>query len=88
LSIKRIWPEFKNLDYVADYFPDYTDSQLPERDFFYNVLSTLFPDKMKDLIAAARSNRASSNDPDKDELIEIDPVLKDNIISILSMPSK
>jgi hypothetical protein len=88
LAIKEIWPKFKSKEFITDYFPNYSDSQYPDRDFFYAVLCTIFPSETKELISEARSRRASQNDPDQGELVEIDPEVKANIMSVLNYPSK
>jgi mevalonate kinase len=80
-------PNFKDLPYFAKYFPDFTDKQLPEREYFFNVIATLFPGETKELISEARNRRSSQSEENKEELVEIDPELKKHVLSLLTHPS-
>ena len=70
------------------FFPNYTESQLPDRDFMFSIVSTLYPNSLKELIDKAREKRSLGKNVDQDELIEIDPDILEAIMSTLSMKSK
>lgn len=53
------------------YFPDYTDSEVPERDFFFGVLAGIRGEELKSLIDEAMARRQSSGEQEEDKLIEI-----------------
>ena len=70
--------------YLA-YFPDYLESQLPDHDYMFSIISTVYPKTLKEIISTARYNRAIVNEADDDELIEIDPNIKSLIINVLEL---
>ena len=70
------------------FFPNYTESQLPDRDFMFSIVSTLYQNSLKELIDKAREKRSVGKDVDQDELIEIDPDILEAIMPTLSMKSK
>jgi hypothetical protein len=78
----------KDTEHITQYFPDYRNDQLPEKKYFWDVLSTIFPREVAEIVAEARGKRASQNDPDADELIKIDPGLKNDIMDVLNHRSK
>ena len=50
LNVKDIWELVKEVDELLQYFPDYPDGQLPERDFLFTILSTVRPEGLKQII--------------------------------------
>ena len=38
LSVAKIWPLIKEIDYLLQYFPDYLPKQIPDRDHMFTVL--------------------------------------------------
>jgi hypothetical protein len=61
LAVKVMYPTVINqLPEIIDYLPDpqgKTDKRLPDRDFFYKVLYTLYPEQTEDLIGHAANQR-------------------------------
>ena len=61
LSVKNLYREAILLANVADYLPDPTGTEenlrLPERDFFWKILSALHPDQVEDWIKEAANLR-------------------------------
>ena len=88
LGVKHVWPLVKENNDLLDYFPDYTQSQQPEKEFMYAVLSTLKPDEIRTLVASSVINRAPIEQDDKADLIEVTYELKDSITGLYSMKSK
>ena len=38
ISVKNLWEVFKNKDDFIKYFPDYSETQQPERRYLINIL--------------------------------------------------
>ena len=48
LAVKHIWPQFAKDDTLAKYFPDaFAKDKGPSREYFFNVLNTIYPDYLK-----------------------------------------
>ena len=73
---------------LLGYFSDMKEGQTQERDFLFNVLSTLRTKEMRDLVQSARKNRSIPNKSDKEDLIEVHPDIKTKILGMLPMKSK
>ena len=87
LSTRQIWTYVKGCQGLMIYFPDYTESQLPDREFMFAIISTVYPKSLRELVEKAREKRSLKEDADKDELIEIDPEVLNRIMSVLTMKS-
>ena len=57
LSVKNLWSQWKTNQCIKQYIPDYPEKYLPERDFFFGVVGTLYPDEMGNLVKKAFKNR-------------------------------
>ena len=88
LSVKKLWEHFKNNKTVMEYMPDYAPEELPERDFFFNVLSTLYPKEVQLLVEASYKARQLHFKKMKDEMIELTPEIKKLIESTVTYKSK
>ena len=51
LAVKSVYPELKGIMLLMRYSRNYPDHILPERSFMYAILSTLYPNNTKNLIA-------------------------------------
>ena len=87
-AAKNVWPLIKENPDLLDYFPDFKDTQLPEKEFLYGILCSLNPDVVRELVATGVKNRSPLKQEDKSELIEVTKNLKDSILSLYSMKSK
>ena len=85
---KNVWPLIKVSEELLAYFPDYKQTQQPEREFLYSVLCTLMPNAVRELIANWVEKRSPATEEDKGDLIEITHDLKDSILAMFSMKSK
>ena len=48
LSVRNIYPMFKKDPEFAKYFPDkYPKDKGPPREYFFNILATLYPEYLK-----------------------------------------
>lgn len=88
LSVSKLWSYAKNCDDLAAYFPDLDENKLPERNFMIGILSTLRNKEMRELIKESRKNRSVSNNPDQNELIEMTPLTRDEIMGVFPQKSK
>ena len=61
----------KTKEEFTRYMPDYLDNDLPEHEFFFGVLSTLYTDQVVDMVKTAYWIRNKEHEKPEDELIEI-----------------
>ena len=59
LVVKNVYPQVIKFDGLANYLPDVqgNDKRLPEREFFWKVLYSLFPENVDDFIKEASDSR-------------------------------
>ena len=58
LSVRSLWPEMKKDPLFLSYFPSkYPKDKGPPRDYFFNILHTLYPDYLGQLMANANKAR-------------------------------
>ena len=50
LNVKMLWDKLRHKPIVRRYFPNYSNKGHPSRDYFFNVLNTIFPNSIKRLI--------------------------------------
>ena len=51
LSIKALWPQVAGDEVISKYFPDqYAVGKGPGRDYLFNVINTIQPDFLKQMI--------------------------------------
>ena len=41
-SVKDLWKEVKNDHYIKTYFPDYPKNVLPDAEYFYSIINTIY----------------------------------------------
>ena len=88
LSIKNIWSSFTQNITVKQYIPDYKVGQYPEKDFFFGILSTLYPHQIEDLLNSAYKARKIHYNRHETELIELTPDIRQAIKSAIVYDSK
>ena len=58
LSVLSMFPKFKQDPRVMKYIPDrLPKGRLPDREYFYNILNTIYPEYTQELIREAGKNR-------------------------------
>ena len=58
LSVKRLWDDLKNDKQFNIYFQDeYPNGRYPAREYFFNILNTVYPDYMKQIMDHANKER-------------------------------
>ena len=61
LSVKALWPSLSKDRKFMAYFPDnYGDAKTPSREYFMNVLNTIYPDYMNKIMLHADKQRYSA----------------------------
>ena len=78
----------KNDDYISKFMPDYPKGQLPEKEFFYRVVCSIYPQQMFNMIYAAQRKRAVTAEDNRYNKIELTPEIADEIDKIVLLPSK
>ena len=65
LSVKAIWPQFKKDEAMAKYFPDkFPIGKGPPREYFFNVLNTVHPDYLEQVMDHANKQRMTAEGAD------------------------
>ena len=88
LSINKLWSHFKSNSTLMKYMPEYASKQLPEKEFFFNVLNTLYPVEVEKMVDAAYKARKTHYKRNEDELIELSSEMKQAIQSAIVYKSK
>ena len=58
LSVRHLWPEMKKDAHFLSFFPSkYPKDKGPPRDYFFNVLHTLYPEYLQQLMSNANKAR-------------------------------
>ena len=58
LSVRRLWPEFKKDAEFMKYFPSkYPKDKGPPRDYFFNILNTIHPEYLGQIMHHANVQR-------------------------------
>ena len=61
LSVKALYPQFKKDPIFMSYFPDkYPVGKAPPRDYFFNILNTLHPEYLQQIMNHANEQRMSA----------------------------
>ena len=61
LSVRRLWPEMKKDAEFLSFFPTkFPKDKGPPRDYFFNVLNTLYPEYLSRLMAHANEARMAA----------------------------
>ena len=61
LSVKNIWDSLKkDKDFMIYFADDYPKDRYPCRDYFFNILNTIYPNYLKQIMDHAANQRYSS----------------------------
>ena len=88
LSVKNIWPLVKAANDLCEYFPDYSDKQVPDRDFMFSILWTFRYDVIEKMVEDARKNRALASNENEGQFVYIQKDLFNEIANVLAQKSK
>ena len=65
LSVKNLWPQFMKDKAFVRYFPDkFADGKGPARKYFFDVLNTLYPEYLAQIMAHANEVRWTTKGPE------------------------
>ena len=78
----------KDVSKINIYFPDYTDDELPERDYLIAIISTVNTEATQEIIAEAREQRWIQTQDNLDNLVKITTEFKEEIRQINPQRSK
>ena len=70
------------------FMPENASKQLPEKEFFFNVLNTLYPVDVEKMVDAAYKAKKTHYKRNEDELIELSSEMKQAIQSVIVYKSK
>ena len=80
LGVRRVWPVVKADANVARHLPDMTsEGALPEREFFWDVLATLCPDFVREIVRKANTDRNVAEGRDEAQTIVCHPDFADEL---------
>ena len=61
LAVKNVWPQFAEDADMKKYFPDvFPEGKGPPREYFYNILNTVHPDFLKQIMQHANKQRMTT----------------------------
>ena len=86
--MKMVYPKLKTNSFLSQYLPDCEGSNYPDKDYFYTVLATTYPEETEDLIKQARSNRAITSAHNEKQMVEIQSDIKNEIMAVLTQKCK
>ena len=77
----------KEVDELTQYSPDFDEGIMPERDYLWTIISSIMPDKTKELVQNPRKKRGVSHE-NSSELVKLTEEIKDEIFSVIRQKSK
>lgn len=83
LSVGKLYNHFKSNKTIMKYMPDYSEKELPEKEFFFGVLATLYPVESRKIIDAAYKARNTHYQKNQADLIELTKEAKDELESVV-----
>ena len=84
LSVKSIYPMFKKDAQMMKYFPDiYPKGKGPPRDYFFNILNTIHPDYLQQIMGhAAKQRMTAEGEAQQKEVIKISEYWTEQLASM------
>ena len=68
LSVRRLWPQMQEDKKFMLYFPSsFPKDKGPSREYFFNILATLYPDYLKEIMSHASTQRMAADGVDAQE---------------------
>ena len=58
LSSKRIWRELGNDPIISQYFPAYSKSRAPNKQYLLNIVNTIRPDSISKIVQTLKNKRS------------------------------
>ena len=85
LSLKEVWRHILDVNGLKIYFSDYKEGELPERDFKFVVVCTVYSKSLRKQIETLRKKRSIKSNEENDDAIEICEEIKQKIMSIVGL---
>ena len=82
-----MWGYIKEINELVQYFPDYCEGELSERDYLWTIISSEMPKETKQLIENAGEKRRI-NKRENSELVVLTSELKNEIFGVKAQKSK
>ena len=73
----------KEEEELMNYFPDYEQKQLTDREFMFSIIGTLRFDELKAMVEGARKNGALNEEKNDDNFVYIEKELYNEISGVL-----
>ena len=87
-SVKKMFAELKTNETISAYLPDYIEGILPDQEFFHQLIWSLYPAEMYEMIDQSQKKRAINSDDKINDMIELDPEIAKEIMSVIKLPCK
>ena len=87
-SVRKMFVELKTDEAISSYLPDYLEGILPDQEFFHQLVWSLYPSQMYDLIDQSQKKRAIDVDDKQNEVVELDPEIAKEIMNVTQLPGK
>ena len=88
IAIEKIWPMIKDVQDLMVYFPDYKDNQMPDRNYMFQILTTMRYEQVSNMLMNARKNRALQEKVDDNELVFVNKEMMKEIESRMAQKCK
>ena len=90
LSVRKLYPQFKSDKQFTSYFPDtYPKDKGPPRQYFFDVLNTVYPDYLRQIMTHANNERmAADTDQNRTSSIAISQFWEEELKSMPYLSSK
>ena len=88
LSVKNLWPEFKQNELICKYIPDYDSPTIPEREFLLNIVNNVYPESINKILVKFYESRNLAAKNEYKDLIVLTPDIKKKIEAWITYKSK
>ena len=78
----------KDVDEINWYFTDFSENELPERDYLVTIISTINPEATKEIISQAQEKRSIKDNKEKDNLVKVSEEMHHELSQMKMMKSK
>ena len=83
-SIINIWPLVKDNDDLLEYFPDYSDKQVQDREFMFSILRSFRFNVIQKMGDDARKSRALESNENENQFVFIQKGIFNEISNVLA----
>ena len=87
-TVKNMYEKLKDDKYIAMYIPEYPKGQLPEKEFLLNIVLSIYPQQMYELVKNSQKKREVTENEDRFNKIELTAEIAKEIEDVIELPSK